>query len=341
MITFCMRDISPKLCFCNFVCRPYCKLLYSLSQPSVVVRPCPILFKLPAQSEQESATNSSDAGSWTSKQFTSTSSTEETPMNYSSLPYRSIFAVLTLDMVLIYDTYHKHPLAMARGIHYAGLTDATWTSDGRHLLISSTDGYVSIMSFEMGELGDEYIAPSSPSSSLLSSAEHEDPPAHEMHTANEDDSVSKSIICPNSSAQLTSPPAQPISAGLDSNDASSQRPIIEKLSAETSALPTKKKRRRIAPTLISASSPDTCKHATDNISVGSNYDIEASKDKQIDSTPKERSTAKEIVEKNEREQKLKADNNEEWNELTPGQTGNVEPQKKEKTKKRIQPTLLN
>lgn len=72
------------------------------------------------------------------------------------IPYRSIFAVLTVDSILIYDTYHSSPLCIVRGLHYAGLTDCSWSSDGHHLVVSSTDGYISTISFERGELGDVY-----------------------------------------------------------------------------------------------------------------------------------------------------------------------------------------
>ena len=48
---------------------------------------------------------------------------------------------------------------MARGLHYAGLTDAAWSSDGKTLFVTSSDGYVSILSFGNGELGAVYDAP--------------------------------------------------------------------------------------------------------------------------------------------------------------------------------------
>lgn len=104
-------------------------------KPSVVVRPNPVLFRLPK------------------------SVVDETKENPSTLSYRSIFAVLTLDSVLIYDTHHDQPLAVARGLHYAGLTDCCWSQDGLHLMVSSTDGYISILSFEDGELGEVYSPP--------------------------------------------------------------------------------------------------------------------------------------------------------------------------------------
>lgn len=100
-------------------------------KPSVVVRPNPILFQLPPN----------------------------TTANTPALPYRSIFAVLTSDTVLIYDTHHNQPLALAKGLHYAALTDAAWSTDGKTLFVTSSDGYLSILSFGDGELGEVYEAP--------------------------------------------------------------------------------------------------------------------------------------------------------------------------------------
>lgn len=98
-----------------------------------MVRPNPVLFRLPPNA----------------------AAPDEKP----ALPYRSVFAVLTTDSVVIYDTHHDRPLALARGLHYAGLTDAAWSGDGRTLFVTSSDGYVSILSFGTGELGDAYSAP--------------------------------------------------------------------------------------------------------------------------------------------------------------------------------------
>ena len=57
---------------------------------------------------------------------------------------------------MIYDTYHTKPIAMARGLHYSGLTDAMWTPDGQSLVVCSSDGYLSFIMFEEGELGRVY-----------------------------------------------------------------------------------------------------------------------------------------------------------------------------------------
>ena len=64
-----------------------------------------------------------------------------------------------MDTILIYDTYHPRPLSIAKNLHYASLTDCDWTCDGRCLVVCSTDGYVSVLSFEEGELGVLYKCP--------------------------------------------------------------------------------------------------------------------------------------------------------------------------------------
>jgi chromatin assembly factor 1 subunit B len=94
----------------------------------------------------------------------------DSPLNKGrGLPYRSVFAVLTTDSILVYDTHHTRPLAVVRGLHYAGLSDCQWSADGKKLIVSSIDGYISIVTFENGELG-EVFNPVVVDSSLLSGA---------------------------------------------------------------------------------------------------------------------------------------------------------------------------
>ena len=121
------------------------RVLSGLEKPSVVVRPNPVFFKLPPGATRPKVSESED-------------DTAGVPSSTSlNLPYRSIFAVLTLDSVVIYDTYHTTPLAIARGLHYANLTDAVWSPDGLTLMVSSRDGYISILNFADGELGERYV----------------------------------------------------------------------------------------------------------------------------------------------------------------------------------------
>ncbi|KAL7422845.1 Chromatin assembly factor 1 subunit [Cryptotrichosporon argae] len=70
-----------------------------------------------------------------------------------ALPYRLLYAVACQDAVLLYDTQQASPIAIFRGLHYAGFTDIAWSPDGQTLLLSSADGYCSIVVFDLGELG--------------------------------------------------------------------------------------------------------------------------------------------------------------------------------------------
>lgn len=71
----------------------------------------------------------------------------------NKVSYRHVFAVLTLDSILVYDTVHHRPLAVAKDLHYANLVDGTWTADGHTLIVASSDGYLSFLTFSHGELG--------------------------------------------------------------------------------------------------------------------------------------------------------------------------------------------
>ncbi|KAG8228393.1 hypothetical protein J437_LFUL003865 [Ladona fulva] len=90
----------------------------------------------------------------------SSSKEEEKPWEKNSslfaLPYRIVFAVATEKAVLLYDTQQPVPFAKISNIHYTRLTDITWSSDGRILVVSSTDGYCSAITFNEDELGVPY-----------------------------------------------------------------------------------------------------------------------------------------------------------------------------------------
>ena len=66
-----------------------------------------------------------------------------------------VFAIALKNSVLICDTQHEIPLAKIMNIHYTRLTDLTWSLDGRVLIISSSDGFCSFVTFEKDELGTE------------------------------------------------------------------------------------------------------------------------------------------------------------------------------------------
>lgn len=75
-----------------------------MNKPSVAVRCNPRLFALRGDGTE--------------------SEPMEAPM--CDLPYRAVFAVVSLDAVVVYDTEHSNPLTVATGLHYSGLTDACW-----------------------------------------------------------------------------------------------------------------------------------------------------------------------------------------------------------------------
>ena len=73
------------------------------------------------------------------------------------LPYRMVYAVATLNTVHLYDTQRLEALAVIGQIHYANLTDMSWSRDGRMLVVSSTDSYCTVILFSEGELGEFYV----------------------------------------------------------------------------------------------------------------------------------------------------------------------------------------
>ncbi|EQC41260.1 hypothetical protein SDRG_01235 [Saprolegnia diclina VS20] len=78
--------------------------------------------------------------------------------NLFRLPYRFVFAVATLDAVAIYDSQLLHPIAVIDRLHYADLTDMSWSQNGQMLCLSSLDGYISFITFDDAELGQKLPA---------------------------------------------------------------------------------------------------------------------------------------------------------------------------------------
>ncbi|EMC94435.1 hypothetical protein BAUCODRAFT_124062 [Baudoinia panamericana UAMH 10762] len=75
------------------------------------------------------------------------------------LPYRLIYAVATQDAVYLYDTQQQRPVCIVSNLHYATFTDLTWSTDGQTLLMTSSDGFCSALTFAPGELGNIYQPP--------------------------------------------------------------------------------------------------------------------------------------------------------------------------------------
>ncbi|KAH7196754.1 WD40-repeat-containing domain protein [Fusarium flagelliforme] len=119
----------------------------SLPEPLSKPSPAPSVMDPPPppSSTSESKTSSSDAASSTPG-----------PKPAFSLPYRMVYAVATQDSVLLYDTQQKTPICVVSNLHCATFTDLAWSSDGLTLMISSSDGFCSTLSFTAGELGEVY-----------------------------------------------------------------------------------------------------------------------------------------------------------------------------------------
>nr|CAG8457315.1 13736_t:CDS:10 [Entrophospora candida] len=143
--------------------------LLLLSGNGIVIKCSPILYKLrnfpthlhspslsplsPSISPLPSKINNNMNFSSNSQQQPSTS----TSSPLFAIPYRMIYAVATEDTLFIYDTQQYSPLVMASKLHYRTLTDLAWSDDGNTLVVTSFDGYCSIVTFEEGELGERYL----------------------------------------------------------------------------------------------------------------------------------------------------------------------------------------
>ncbi|THH19341.1 hypothetical protein EW146_g1812 [Bondarzewia mesenterica] len=65
-----------------------------------------------------------------------------------ALPYRMLFAVATMDSVAIHDTQQAGPVCILTKLHYDEFTDMSWSPDGQCLMLSSRDGYCTIVVFD-------------------------------------------------------------------------------------------------------------------------------------------------------------------------------------------------
>ncbi|PSR87432.1 putative chromatin assembly factor 1 subunit B [Coniella lustricola] len=116
--------------------------------------PEPLSKPSPAPSVMEPPPPPSSAESSAKTLNTDATSAAPGPKSAFALPYRMVYAVATQDSILIYDTQQQTPICIVSNLHCATFTDLTWSSDGSTLLVTSSDGFCSAISFSPSDLGD-------------------------------------------------------------------------------------------------------------------------------------------------------------------------------------------
>ncbi|KAK7413239.1 Chromatin assembly factor 1 subunit [Neonectria punicea] len=127
------------------------------SLPEPLSKPSPASSVMDPPPPPAAASTPADSASVSSKGTNAeTSASTPGPKPAFSLPYRMVYAVATQDSVLLYDTQQRTPICVVSNLHCATFTDLAWSSDGLTLMISSSDGFCSTLSFSPGELGEVY-----------------------------------------------------------------------------------------------------------------------------------------------------------------------------------------
>lgn len=148
--------------------RPPVAHLPGLRKPSLAISCSPVYYTLRRQNMPTTyaSLQSSGSGSTTEASVGAVfpdlddcNKKEEVSAPVFALKYRMIYAVATQDSIIVYDTEQKQPLCIVSNLHYSTFTDLTWSPDGNNLLMTSTDGFCSVIIFEKGELGERYTEP--------------------------------------------------------------------------------------------------------------------------------------------------------------------------------------
>jgi chromatin assembly factor 1 subunit B len=248
-----------------------CAHLPSPDKPVVAVRCSPVLYEHfaspPASASSAAAaakpapagvpTDAGPGGEW-----------------MRGLPYRVLWAVATLDSVVVYDSSMRQPLVVASNVHYAALTDVAWLPDGNGIVASSMDGYCMVLRFRPSVLGTPLPADKLPAAmqpkekpvenkpaaapiQLLAVRKKEKPPPPAAPSAGR--------AAPQPTAVVQPPPASTgtgtgTGAGAGAGTGAGASAAAEQPAAAASVAPapaagagepTAKKPRRVAPTFVS------------------------------------------------------------------------------------------
>ena len=158
-----------------------------------------------------------------------------------------IFAVITVSSVLVYDTQHPHPLARLGGLHLACINDATWSADGNALIVCSSDGYLSFITFDGKELGEPLPKDQWPEALKLSH------PSIYGHPAADPNAIPPVSTTSSHTALTTTASPTPAPVAIKPKPVSLSTTVLGSAGAAVSgALDTEKKRKRI---VLSAPQP--------------------------------------------------------------------------------------
>lgn len=109
-------------------------MLPGIKTHATCIRFCPLLFKLQEKSDED-------------------------PPALIDLPYRMVFAVATIEHVLIYTTQSIYPIAVIKNLHYDSINDLSWMNH-RMLVIASSDGYCSFLAMNEESIGEPLMTDS-------------------------------------------------------------------------------------------------------------------------------------------------------------------------------------
>ncbi|KAI1821822.1 WD40 repeat-like protein [Xylaria intraflava] len=124
--------------------------------PEPLSKPSPAIMDPPPPPISSTPTVDPDKSTPSKPPSIETNASTAGPKPIFALPYRMVYAVATQDSVLLYDTQQTTPICIVSNLHLATFTDLTWSGDGSTLLISSSDGFCSTLTFGPGDLGQEY-----------------------------------------------------------------------------------------------------------------------------------------------------------------------------------------
>ncbi|OAX39297.1 WD40 repeat-like protein [Rhizopogon vinicolor AM-OR11-026] len=168
-----------------------------------------------------------------------------TPPNTGSvfaLPYRMLYAVVTMDSVAIYDTQQSGPVCMLTKLHYDEFTDASWSPDGQCLILSSRDGYCTLVIFD--EILPVYHTQQY-ALQLQSIAQHNFVPLTYTMTPSSSSIALPPIATPTVPAKRSEPPLTPAPSIDDYTPVFPAGSSASEVTSTQSAQPPKKKRRLV------------------------------------------------------------------------------------------------